>query len=80
MQHEKQKKIGKQHITADVVVVGAGGAGLAAAAQAAQLGLDVILLEKNAFTGGTTRLIEGMFAVGSHIQKDAGIAIDEVEL
>ena len=66
--------------TADVVVVGAGGAGLAAAAQAAQLGLDVILLEKNAYVGGSTRLIEGMFAVGSHIQEEAGIEIDEVEL
>lgn len=38
----------------DVIVVGGGGAGLAAAWQAAQLGRTVILLEKNPATGGST--------------------------
>jgi fumarate reductase flavoprotein subunit len=67
-------------MVADVVVVGSGGAGLSASVQAAQLDLDVVLLEKNAVTGGSTRFIEGMFAVGSHFQEEAGIEIDEVEL
>lgn len=39
---------------ADVVVVGGGGAGLAAAIEAARHGRSVILLEKNAEVGGTT--------------------------
>ena len=39
---------------ADVVVVGGGGAGLAAASEAARLGRSVILLEKNARLGGST--------------------------
>ncbi|WP_020611120.1 FAD-dependent oxidoreductase [Sediminispirochaeta bajacaliforniensis] len=58
---------------ADVVVVGAGGAGLSAAIQARQLGLNVILLEKNGYPGGSTIMTEGMFAVGSHFQKEAGV-------
>lgn len=39
---------------ADVVVVGGGGSGLAAAIEAARLGRRVILLEKNAKLGGST--------------------------
>ncbi len=72
--------LGKPDFTADVVVVGAGGAGLSASIKAAQLGMDVILLEKNSFVGGTTLMAEGMFAVDSHFQKEAGIEIDKVDL
>jgi succinate dehydrogenase/fumarate reductase flavoprotein subunit len=39
----------------DVVVVGGGGAGLAAAIEARRLGRDVLLLEKNEELGGSTR-------------------------
>ena len=38
--------------TADVVIVGAGGSGLACAIRAAQVGLNVILLEQKSYTGG----------------------------
>jgi succinate dehydrogenase/fumarate reductase flavoprotein subunit len=38
----------------DVVVVGGGGAGLAAASEAARVGRNVILLEKDAVLGGST--------------------------
>ena len=38
--------------TYDVIVVGAGGSGLAAAAHAAEKGLKVLILEKMAFPGG----------------------------
>ena len=47
--------------TADVVVVGAGGAGIAAAAQAKQNGLSVLVIEKNAEVGGNTLVSGGQF-------------------
>ncbi|MEG1858239.1 MAG: FAD-dependent oxidoreductase, partial [Pseudoflavonifractor sp.] len=40
--------------TADVLVIGAGGAGLAAATSATQQGAKVIVLEKNEWAGGNT--------------------------
>ncbi len=43
----------------DVIVVGSGGAGMTAAAVAANEGLTVLLLEKEAFYGGTTALSGG---------------------
>tara|TARA_R110002110_G_C13470525_1_gene720972 strand:+ start:88752 stop:90416 length:1665 start_codon:yes stop_codon:yes gene_type:complete len=43
-----------QTITTQVLVVGAGGAGLTAATVAAQRGLDVLLVEKTPVFGGTT--------------------------
>ena len=58
--------------SADFVVVGSGMAGLSGAVQAAQYGLSVILLEKNTFLGGSTNVAEGVFGLGSQIQKDAG--------
>ena len=47
--------------TWDVVIVGAGGAGLAAAAEAAQLGNTVLVIEKNAEMGGNTLVSGGIF-------------------
>ena len=48
-------------LTYDVVIVGAGGAGLAAAAQAAQDGNTVLILEKAAEMGGNTLVAGGAF-------------------
>ncbi len=45
----------------DVVIVGAGGAGIAAAAQATQNGSSVILIEKNAEMGGNTLVSGGQY-------------------
>ena len=47
--------------TYDVVVVGAGGAGMGAAAQAAQNGDTVLVIEKNAEIGGNTLVSGGAF-------------------
>jgi len=52
----------------DLVVVGAGGAGLTATLTAAQGGAKVVLLEKNAFPGGTSLFAEGIFAVETPMQ------------
>jgi fumarate reductase flavoprotein subunit len=58
----------------DVVVVGGGGAGLAAAVSAGQNGASVQLLEKQPSTGGSTALSVGSFtAAGSRHQRRKGI-------
>lgn len=54
-----------QNLSADLVVVGAGSAGLSAAVQGAELGKKVILLEKNPYVGGNSQHAEGLFAVDS---------------
>lgn len=65
---------------ADFIVVGAGGAGLAAAVAAAEGGSRVVILERMRVAGGATVFSTGIFAVESRFQKDLGIHIttDEV--
>ena len=58
MKHEAQAAIEE---TYDVVVIGAGGAGIAAAAQAAQDGNTVLVIEKNAEVGGNTLVSGGQY-------------------
>lgn len=67
---------------ADVVVLGSGGAGMAAAIQAAQEGLKVILLEKSGSTGGSSQCTEGVFGLNSKMQANEGYEynIDQVLL
>ncbi len=61
-------------MTTDVVVIGAGGAGLAAAASAKQHGAEVIVLEKLAMIGGSTGLSGGgISATGTKFQEAEGI-------
>lgn len=55
---------------ADVVVIGAGASGSAAAWAAAGKGLKVVTLEKSAMAGGTGKFSEGIFAVESSMQRD----------
>ena len=56
----------EKDITTDVVVVGQGAAGTAAAFAAAEQGAKVIGLEKKGMVGGTGNFSEGIFAVGSN--------------
>jgi fumarate reductase flavoprotein subunit len=58
----------------DVVVVGSGASGLAAALEAAQAGARVTVFEKQPSLGGTSNFFEGIFAVGSAMQKEKYIA------
>lgn len=65
--------------TYDVVVIGGGGAGLAAAIEAQESGADVVLLEKMSSLGGNTLVSGGgLNAPGTDMQKEHGIE-DSVE-
>lgn len=58
----------------DVVVIGSGAAGSAAALRAAELGLSVVLLEKLPLTGGSSTICNGGTAwAGTDMQKARGI-------
>lgn len=58
----------------DVVVIGGGGAGLAAAVSAAEDGARVILFESEGELGGSTQLSAGMFtAAATSVQKELGV-------
>lgn len=59
--------------SADVVVVGAGGAGMSAALRAAKLGLDTVLIEKSQYFGGnTSRSGGGIWIPGNYALEAAG--------
>lgn len=58
--------------TTDVVIVGGGGAGIAAAIETARNGHKAVLLEKMPIIGGSSLLSTGgMNVQGSHQQKEA---------
>lgn len=63
-----------QEITCDVAVIGAGGAGLAAAITAKEKGANVVVLEKMSYVGGNTlKATGGMNAAATSVQKKLGI-------
>ncbi len=64
----------------DVVVVGAGGAGLTAAVRATQEGAKVLVLEKMPFAGGNSlKASGGMNCAGTKFQEAAGITDSGVQ-
>ncbi len=77
---DKGKALKKyEDLTTDIVIIGAGGAGMTAAINATQAGKDVILLEMMPYAGGnTTKATGGMNAAETHYQKEQGIE-DSVE-
>lgn len=66
----------KKIIDTDVVVVGSGLAGLSAAANSSELGLNTYLIEKANILGGSGPFVEGTFAVGSKMQINENVMID----
>ena len=60
-----------EDVTCDVVIVGAGGAGMAAALQAADLGVEkVIVVEKTGSTGGNTSRATGGMNAAKTVAQD----------
>ena len=65
---------------ADIIVIGAGMAGMTTAARAAQLGLNVLLVEQSASVGGSAMVAGGtLLGAGTRMQQEAGIE-DSAEL
>ena len=63
-----------EDISADIVIIGTGGAGLTAAIEATSQGAKVIVVEKNAFMGGNTNYATGgMNAAGTKYQENKNI-------
>lgn len=59
----------------DVIVVGAGGAGLSAAVTAARQGARVLILDSDKQVGGSSRLATGvLYAAGTSVQRAKGIS------
>ena len=65
----------EKQMTADIVVVGGGAAGMAAVTQAVDAGKKAILLEKNAFLGGGASMAEGLGAVQTRWQRDKNYSL-----
>ena len=61
-------------IDTEIVIIGAGGAGMTAAIMAQQAGRDFVILEKMPYVGGnTTKATGGMNAAETHYQQEQGI-------
>lgn len=65
---------------ADIVVVGLGMSGLVAAVQAAANGAKVIGVESMAQTGGNGIGVEGIFAVGTDMAREAGYDVKPADV
>ncbi len=69
-----QKTVTYKNTSCDIVIIGAGGAGMTAAIEANRRGAKVILLEKMGVVGGnTTSATGGLNASQTRIQKELGI-------
>ncbi|MBR3069480.1 MAG: FAD-dependent oxidoreductase, partial [Lachnospiraceae bacterium] len=74
-----EKIMAYKDLDCDIVIIGAGGAGMTAAINATQAGKKVILLEKMPYAGGnTTKATGGMNAAETHYQAEQDIE-DSVE-
>ena len=64
----------------DVIVIGSGAAGLAAAVAAADSGASVLIMEADTQVGGSSRLSGGHFyAADTSVQREAGITDDTAD-
>lgn len=80
--YQEVEKLAEEDIelSTQLVVVGGGAAGISSALRADELGLDVILLEKQSFIGGAISISGGnQVVMGSKLQVEAGVSDDSVE-
>ncbi len=69
-----------EELSADVIVVGGGAAGMSATIRLQEQGKSVILVEKTSSLGGTIRVSGGNQVVqGSKVQEEAGVTNDSAE-
>lgn len=74
---QKTKAIAPKNISADIIVIGGGAAGMSAAVNSADHGANVVIVEKMPFMGGASALCGGQYAIqGSQLQKAKGVAYD----
>ncbi|MDR0514553.1 MAG: FAD-dependent oxidoreductase [Coriobacteriaceae bacterium] len=68
-------------LEADMVVIGSGSTGTAAALRGAELGAKVILVEKSTEQGygGSSNVTSGLFGLGTSVQKELGITVPSQE-
>lgn len=64
----------------DLVIVGAGLSGLAAAVEAVKQNLHPLVIEKGRTIGGDGNYVEGAMGVDSYLQKEKQIKIDPLKL
>jgi fumarate reductase flavoprotein subunit len=64
----------------DIVIVGSGASGLAAAVEAGELGAKTICIESQASAGGNLVGVEGVLGLGSRMQEEQGIIADSSEM
>lgn len=64
----------------DLVIVGGGASGFAAAYEAGAKNLKTLLVEKGHTTGGSGEYVEGIFAVDSSLQKEAGVTLTKEQV
>lgn len=75
----EEEEVEVKDMETDIVIIGAGGAGMAAAVEAASYGKSVIIVEKMPIVGGNTnRATGGINAAESSIQEKLGIE-DSIE-
>lgn len=72
----EKKKVKFKDTKCDIVIVGAGGAGLVAATEAASRGAKTIVLEKNAIVGGNTNSSTGGINA-SYTKEQARLGIED---
>lgn len=76
--NKKEVKKTAETLETDIVIVGAGGAGMTAAIKAVQAGKDVIIIDKMPYVGGnTTKASGGMNAAGTKEQQAAAEAAED---